>query len=324
MRNKPQLTSNRVLELMLIIVVIGLATMFGKLPSYKLVILNLFFLPVVLCGFFLGTYRAGLLAVFCVIAVSSVAMSNLAGFVELPSPLIVGLVVTVWGSVLGLVSMLVGTLSDERLSKTAELHEAYVGVVEVLSRYLQSANPFLKARSSRVAELCQRVATAMRLPGRQADDVRIAALLFDIGNVEVTTRVFRKAVGLLEDGGHRSQQQHTFRGIDLIQSMGSALSGATPLLMHQDDVTQSGQSTADAPLGAQIIWAVRAFDDMTEGQAAGTHYSAEEALSALRRDRATLYDAAILAALERVVLQGATEARDDDQHSRLSELAETV
>jgi HD-GYP domain-containing protein (c-di-GMP phosphodiesterase class II) len=324
MRNKPRLTSNHALELMLIVVVIGLATMFGKLPSYKLVILNLFFLPVVLCGFFLGTYRAGLLAVFCVVTVSAVAMTNLTGFVELPSPLMVGLMVTVWGSVLGLVSMLVGTLSDERLSKMSELHEAYVGVVEVLSRYLQSANPLLKARSSRVGELSQRVATAMRLPSKQADDVRIAALLFDIGNVEVTTRVFRKAVGLLEDDAHRFQQQHTFRGIDLIQSLGSVLSGATPLLLHQDDVSQAGQAMADAPLGTRIIWAVRAYDDMTEGTAAGSRYSAKEALSILGRDRTTVYDAAVLATLERVVLQGATEAKDDDERSRFSELVESV
>ena len=40
-----------------------------------------------------------------------------------------------------------------------ELHEAYVGVVSVLATYLQSANPNAKARSTRVAELSQAVAT---------------------------------------------------------------------------------------------------------------------------------------------------------------------
>ena len=38
-------------------------------------------------------------------------------------------------------ALLVGSLSDERKAKVRELHEAYVGVVEVLSKYLQSANP---------------------------------------------------------------------------------------------------------------------------------------------------------------------------------------
>jgi hypothetical protein len=304
MPSKPKLSSKNTLELMLIVVVIGLAALFHSVPSYKLVTLNLFYLPVVLCGFFLGTYRAGILAVFSVIAVSAVAMADLASFIELPSPLIVGLVVTVWGAVLGLVSMLVGTLSDERLTKLSELHEAYVGVVEVLSRYLQSANPLLKARSIRVAELSQRVAAAMRLPRQQIDDVRIAALLFDIGNVEVTTRVFRKAVGMLESSAPKSHEQHTFRGIDLIQSLGSVLSGATPLMVHQDDVHQSGKASDDAPLGTRIIWAVRAYDDLTEGKSATNRLTPDEALAELKGDHAAGYDSAVLSALERIAVQG--------------------
>ncbi|HEV3005402.1 MAG TPA: HD domain-containing phosphohydrolase [Pirellulales bacterium] len=321
MQRKPLLSSKTTLELMLIIVVVGLAALFRSVPTYKLVTLNLFYLPVVLCGFFLGTYRAGILAVFSVIAVSAVAMSDLSGFIELPSPLIVGLVVTVWGAVLGLVSMLVGTLSDERLAKLSELHEAYVGVVEVLSRYLQSANPLLKARSIRVAELSQRVAAAMRMPRQQIDDVRIAALLFDIGNVEVTTRVFRKAVGMLETSVNKSHEQHTFRGIDLIQSLGSVLSGATPLMVHQDDVHQAGKAAVDAPLGTRIIWVVRAYDDLTEGQSVATRLPPEEALAELRRDHTAGYDVAVLEALSRSVVQGTTPSAPDVEHDWMADMA---
>jgi hypothetical protein len=43
------------------------------------------------------------------------------------------------------------------------------GVVEVLSKYLQSANPRLKDRATRVAELCQKVAAEMRIPAQEID-----------------------------------------------------------------------------------------------------------------------------------------------------------
>src|SRR5215469_13036464 len=149
MRRKQDRGLQHTLEIMLLVVVVGLACLFYQVQGYKLVVLNLFYLPVVLCAFFLGTYRAGILAVFSVTAASIVTVTNMDGFATFFSPLMIGLVVTVWGAVLGLV----GTLSDERKAKTAELHEAYIGVVEVLSRYLQSANARLKARSIRVAEL---------------------------------------------------------------------------------------------------------------------------------------------------------------------------
>lgn len=311
MRRKKDRGLQHTLETMLLIVVVGLACLFYQVQGYKLVVLNLFYLPVVLCAFFLGTYRAGILAVFCVTVASIVTVTNLPGFASFFSPLMIGLVVTVWGAVLGLVAILVGTLSDERKAKTAELHEAYVGVVEVLSRYLQSANARLKARSIRVAELSQKVAIAMKLPLKLVDDVRIAALLYDIGNVEVTTRVFRKAVGSLETDPNKLEQ-HTFRGIDLIQSLGSVLSGASPMLVHQPDVAQDPQSLSDIPLGTRIIWAVRAYDDLTAEQQPGRRtLNPIQAIDELRRDQNGGYDSEVTEALARVVAAGDAEESYD-------------
>lgn len=304
MRRKKDRGLQHTLEIMLLVVVIGLACLYYQVQGHKLVVLNLFYLPVVLCAFFLGTYRAGILALFCATSVSIVTVNNLTGFATVFSPLTIGLMVTVWGAVLGLVAILVGTLSDERKAKTAELHEAYVGVVEVLSRYLQSANARLKARSIRVAELSQQVAITMKLPVKLVDDVRIAALLFDIGNVEVTTRVFRKAVGTLETDSAK-QEQHTFRGIDLIYSLGTVLSGASPLLVHQHEVANDPKSLSDIPLGTRIIWVVRAYDELTsELQPPGRlALESRQALDELRRDQACGYDREVIDALERVLAQ---------------------
>ena len=77
--------------------------------------------------------------------------------------------------------------------KMEELHEAYVGVVEVLSQYLQSAHPRLKAQSGRVAELSQAMAVALRLSPKEIDDIRVASLLYHVGSIEITTKVIRRA-----------------------------------------------------------------------------------------------------------------------------------
>jgi hypothetical protein len=292
------------LEVTLIAISVGIGFMFYKMQAGKMVVLHLFCLPVVLSGFFLGRYLAGVLAVFCVLVASVMTALDLTGFAASFSPLVIGLAICVWGAALGLTAMLVGTLSDERAAKMNELHQAYVGVVEVLSRYLQGANPRLKARATRVAELSQIVAEHLRLPPRQVEDIRVAALLSDIGKIEITTALINRAVDTVETGPSESQRD-TFHGSELVHSLRSLLQGAVPLLLHmdsrvQDYLADEGQHVQNPPLGATIIRAVRAYDALTEG-CAGGQSSGIEAVSQLRAAASADHDDRVLDALQMVV-----------------------
>ena len=110
------------LEICLVLIVLALICLLYRTTAHKMVVLNLFFLPVVLAAFFMGRYRAGVLALLCVISASAVAMMNISGFGNSISPILVGLSITVWVSILGLTALFVGTLSDERTAKIVELH----------------------------------------------------------------------------------------------------------------------------------------------------------------------------------------------------------
>ena len=315
MSNEREAKTERFIEISLIVITISLGCLFYMTTGYKMVVLNLFFLPVVLAGFFLGRYRAGVLAVLSVATAGAISAVDLMGFSAFTSPLIIGLAIGVWAAVLGLTSLLVGTLSDERTQKMAELHEAYVGVVEVLSRYLQSANPRLKARSDRVAELSQRVAFEMKLSPKEADDIRVAALLHDMESIEITARVIRKAMGSFEDESGDTLQA-TFHGTDLVQSLGAVLTGAMPLLVNQAECGYTGISAEDAPnsahipVGAKIIRTVRAFVDLREGKLGQPAPSAQSATEELRRDADANHDPAIVDVLERVGYERQRNERD--------------
>ena len=296
--------AQRTLEVFLIVIVVALMCLLYRTAGYKMIVLNLFYLPVVLTAFFLGRYRAGMLALLSVIAASMVCITDLAGFGNYDSPIVVGLSVTVWGAVLGLTAILVGTLSDERSAKIVELHEAYVGVVEVLARYLQSANPKLKDRSVRVSELSDAVARQMRLSVDEIDDIRVAALLQDIENVEITARVIRKAVNNL--GDDEAHGHHTFHGTDLVHSLGSVLTGAFPLILSGNrpeigEIADQATAPSDVPLGGRIIQTVRAYDLLIDGVLSDSEVSPQEAIQVLRRDAAANHHPAVLHALECVV-----------------------
>jgi response regulator RpfG family c-di-GMP phosphodiesterase len=270
-------------------------------------VLNLFYPPVILAAFFLGRYRAGVLAFFSVLSASLVLSFNLGEFAAYDSPLIIALAVLVWGGVLGLAALLVGTLSDELASRMTELHEAHVGVVEVLSHYLQSAHPSLKDHSHRVASICRELAEQLKLGQKEVDDIRIAALLCDMENIEITARVIRKAIGDLHDESRPGG--HTFHGTELVQSLGPALLGAFPLVLNQSEAGQhrtagGASSTTQVPVGARIIRTVRAYDALMHSKWGLPNTTPGDAIKELWRDVEADHDPMILHALERVVTRG--------------------
>jgi hypothetical protein len=297
-----QLRRELKLEISLFLICTALTVLLYCVEGFKMVVLNLFYLPVVLAAFYLGRHRAGILALVCVLFASVAAVQDLEAYAAATSPLIIGLALTVWGAVMGLNSIFVGTLSDERTKTIAELHDAYVGVVEVLARYLKSADPVLNDRSKRVAALSEQVARQMRLSEREVDDVRIAALLQDVQNIEVTAKVIHRAVGDLKAN---SRETHTFSGSDLVHSLGSVLAGALPLIMHEtanDDDTNyhvGRPRSNEAAFGAQILRTVTQFDSLV-------HFgpkpvSPPEAIHVLRSDLDLEHHPAVLHALEQVI-----------------------
>ena len=286
---------------MLISVVIGLTWLVFKIEVCKLVTLNLFFLPIVLGAFFLGRYSAGILAVFSVMATSLVCAMQLNDFAGYASPLAMGLSVTVWGAILCLTALLVGTLSDERSAQAVELHEAYVGVVEVVAGYLQGGNPQLNALTARVVSLSQRIALEMKLSAKAIDDIRVAALMQSFSKIEVTTKIISKAVHSLEAKGNNND--FSFHGTDLACSLGHVLRGAIPILLNQDvqlPVDLKDHTAAEPPIGARILTIARAYAALSLSRG-DYSLSSSKAIRELRADTASAYDLAVLDALERVV-----------------------
>jgi HD-GYP domain-containing protein (c-di-GMP phosphodiesterase class II) len=148
--------------------------------------------------------------------------------------------------------------------------------------------------------LSQLVAEELRLPRKQVDDIRVAALLHEMGNTEITAKIINRAFGQLEQCG----EAHTFRGTELVRSLGGVLEGALPLLVIQDDAVsdylaqQTQAATAEMPIGARIIRAVRVYDDSVQP---GTHGDAAATIQRMAADLAAGYGGNVVKALERVV-----------------------
>jgi len=302
-RTKPD--RQKFLEIALIIICVGLCGLLYKVGSYRMVVLNLFYLPIVLAAFFLGRYRAGILALLSVVCASVVIALNLNTSAIYTSPLAIGLALTIWGAVTGISAILVGTLSDERMQKIDELHDAYLGVIEVLVRYLNSADPKLKNQTSKLSKMCQDIAVEMRLSDREIDNIRVAALLEGIDSIEITARVIQKAIVDLSNGKRCSQLENTFHGSDLVQSLGSVLTGALPLLAKQDECLEKDEkdnnilSYVEPASGTKILMTVKRYLILLAQDA--RMKNPRHAISILKNDLQCSHHSGVLHALEQVL-----------------------
>ena len=167
----------------ILVVIILLASFIGTyLIEEKSIVLNFYYLPVLASGYFLGRRLGVLTAVFSilVVVISSLFFPNsffgnqdfLKSFAQISS----------WAGFLILASVAVGTLYEQNEHRIRDLKNAYIGILEILSKYLESTDRYTKGHSVRVSELAMEIGVAMELPRAEVENVRVAGLLHDIGH----------------------------------------------------------------------------------------------------------------------------------------------
>lgn len=227
----------------------------------KFAFLNFYYLPILAAGYYLGKRRAILAALASVLTVTLFTLIW-PGYIlqglpagEIFWPLFV------WGAFLLLAATLVGTQYEEKEKYIADLKLAYVGVLEILSKYLESGDPYTKNHSVRVAQLAVQIGTEMNLAGDDLENIRVAGLLHDIGKVEVSMDLINKSVSLTEQE-RDIVNSHSQRGANLLGLAGSVLKQAVPLVEAHHQFFCDLVDGHQAPLGARIIAVADAYDAM--------------------------------------------------------------
>ncbi|MGO9139367.1 MAG: HD domain-containing phosphohydrolase [Syntrophales bacterium] len=233
------------------------------------VVLNFYYLPVLVASYFLGRRMGLLTAIMSILFVFVCALLFPSKFLT-PHMLLQDMGrLSSWGGFLVLASITVGSLYELNERRLQDLKNAYVGVVEILSKYLESTDRYTKGHSVRVSELAMDVAIAMELHRTDVENIRVAGLLHDIGKVEVSGEILRKAANLTSE--EREQiNKHPEQGARILSSVGSVLKQVVPIVMaHHDYFSNNGDGKkekskkGETPLGARILAVADSFDAMT-------------------------------------------------------------
>ncbi len=271
----------------------------------KMMMLNFFYLPVLLAGYFIGKRASVLAAIFSVLAVLfSVLLHTDAfkagrGIGYLTSSL------SGWAGFLLLTSYVVGVLYEQKQKRIDELQRAYVGILEILVKYLESTDRYTKGHSERVAEHAMDIAMAMGLSRNEVETIRVAALLHDIGKVEISADLIGKAASLDQDE-MMQVAQHSEKGAKILHAVGGVLKEAIPIVLeHHKSFAQMEKPTHGvsrlSSLGTRIVAVADSFDAMTSDRPYRKGLQPWQALEELRRCSGEQFDPEIVEVFESVL-----------------------
>ena len=271
----------------------------------KSIVLNFYYLPVLFASYFLGRRMGVLTAVFSILAVVICVLLSPKQFLMDRTYWQNVTQLSSWGGFLILVSAAVGTLYQKHEGRLQELRSAYIGILEILSKYLESTYRYTKGHSVRVSELAMEIAIAMELPRAEVENVRVAGLLHDIGKIEVSGDILLKAAELSTEE-KELMDSHIVKGAYILSSVGSVLKEVVPIVMahHEyfvDTMDSKSEDILKIPLGARIVAVADAFDAMTTDRPYRKGIPPWEALNELVSKTGKQFDPKVVDAFKRII-----------------------
>ncbi len=289
-----------------LVIIILLAAFAGTyLIDEKSIVLNFYYLPVLFASYFLGRRMGVLTAVFSILAVVICVLLSPKQFLMDRTYWQNVTQLSSWGGFLILVSAAVGTLYQKHEGRLQELRSAYIGILEILSKYLESTDRYTKGHSVRVSELAMEIAIAMELPRAEVETVRVAGLLHDIGKIEVSGDILLKAAELSTEE-KELMDSHIVKGAYILSAVGSVLKEVVPIVMahHEyfvDTMDSKNEEMLKIPLGARIVAVADAFDAMTTDRPYRKGIPPWEALNELVSKTGKQFDPKVVDAFKRII-----------------------
>lgn len=285
------------------LLLLGLTFILIFVPQ-KIGFLNFYYLPVLAAGYAMGK-RGGVLT--AVSSILIVALSVLVFPKVYLTPfgnniMALALNLLPWGGFLILASCTVGYLYEEKQKQLDIVRNAYIGILEILSKLMESVDRYTEGHSVRVSRAAMDIAIAMDLSREEVENIRIAGLLHDIGKFEITTGLIQKAASLTDEE-REEMNKHPDLGARLVSKVGPVLREAIPIILAHHKFYTVGPGTAgvnDVPLGARIVAVADAFDAIVTDRPYRKGRPPWQALDEIRKGAGQHFDPAVVEAFERV------------------------
>lgn len=170
-------------ERMLVLLLVASLLVINSLIEQKVAFLSFYYLPIILAGFFGGRRFAVVAGVFIAsLVLFFQATQGLGMAAGLTQDSLMTLIP--WAGFLILTGYVVGGLAEQRAARLADLKNAYLATLEVLTYHIESTERHQEGHSTRVAQLAADMGAELRLSESELENLRIAALLHEVGTAD--------------------------------------------------------------------------------------------------------------------------------------------
>ncbi|MEA3230672.1 MAG: HD domain-containing protein [Thermodesulfobacteriota bacterium] len=250
-------------ELWLILSMVVIAGLINYAVASQYLLLGLYTLPTIMSAYFFGRRHAVSTALASILLVVLVVHFNPDLFAE---KMVAQMGVSRWYHILSWACILIviayamGTLYKKNRDKVIELRQTYQGLLVILRHFI-SKDEYTENHCYRVSVYASKIAAYMGLSDDYIEDIRSAALLHDLGKLEVSRRILYKAARLTPEEKHEMERHVNKELFDPIQG---PLGRIIPLILgHHDRFDGSGYRPTvgkDIPLGARILAVADVYD----------------------------------------------------------------
>jgi putative nucleotidyltransferase with HDIG domain len=256
--------------------------------------LNFFYLPVLLGAYYFGKRYATNSALLSLLMITLVAyVYPWTFFFQETTTLYRWMDIATWGGFLLITGYAMGLLYEKKENTNRELRRTYKGVVEMLSILIDSADKQTQSHSYRVSVISEMIARHMGYHEEEIENIRVSAMLHDIGKLGVSAEMLQK-VGTLNAEELSEMKSHPDLGANMLNPIGGKVLEILPvILQHHEKFDGSGyHGTAgkDILLGARIIAVADVYEALTSDRPYRKALSPFEARKIIVENAGTQFD----------------------------------
>jgi HD-GYP domain-containing protein (c-di-GMP phosphodiesterase class II) len=157
--------------------------------------------------------------------------------------------------------------SIEQLKKAAnENHQLFINSIRMLAAAIDAKDPYTRGHSERVARYSIGIGKNLNLPEREMRNLRISALLHDVGKIGIDDRILRKP-GALSDEEFDVMKGHPAKGAAIMSGVAQLIDIIPGMKYHHEKWGGGGYPDnlegEQIPMQARIVAIADTFDAMT-------------------------------------------------------------
>jgi HD-GYP domain-containing protein (c-di-GMP phosphodiesterase class II) len=211
------------------------------------------------------------------------------------------------------------------------LRRAYIEFVGSLASALDARDRYTAGHSHRVSEFSCAIAEALNFGVAQIEEIRIGALLHDIGKIGIADNVLQKA-GRLTPEEFALIKQHTTIGRRILEGVGGFEPYLPVVELHHENWDGSGYPLGlrgpAIPLCARIVHVADVYDALTSDRPYRNGMVHREAMTLMEECAGTQFDPVVIGAFMKLPLilarNRAPVGAEDPETQSIRRLAEAV